>query len=198
LNRRRRTQQLAEAGLTLFLERGIEPVTVDEIAAAAGTAKGNFYRYFRGKTALVQALLAPVGQAASEAVDRCAQALEAASGEQDLFEAYRQLARHLAAAMLAHPRPVRLYLQERRAPAVGARLPVSQLAEGVEQGAVRLTHVAVQHGLLRMGDPRVTALAVVGATEELALAVLQGQLDTGPDEVATTLIGLVLEGLRVR
>src|SRR5210317_2345369 len=49
LNRRQRVQDLIDAGLSLFLERGIEAVTIDEVARKAGMAKGNFYRYFRDK-----------------------------------------------------------------------------------------------------------------------------------------------------
>ena len=45
-NRQQRTDALIEAGLQLFLERGVENVPIDDIAREAGMAKGNFYRYF--------------------------------------------------------------------------------------------------------------------------------------------------------
>ncbi|MFA9471265.1 MAG: helix-turn-helix domain-containing protein, partial [Deltaproteobacteria bacterium] len=60
INRRKRVQDLIEAGLSLFLERGIEAVTIDEVAREAGMAKGNFYRYFRDKADLVEAVIEPV------------------------------------------------------------------------------------------------------------------------------------------
>lgn len=42
-------QDVADAGLALFCERGYHAVTVDEIAAAAGVTKGAFYYYFADK-----------------------------------------------------------------------------------------------------------------------------------------------------
>lgn len=40
---------LFNSALTLFKERGFDNVTVDEITALAGTAKGTFYTYFSNK-----------------------------------------------------------------------------------------------------------------------------------------------------
>ena len=41
-NRKEKTQQIADAALKLFLERGLEKVTIDDIVKAAGIAKGSF------------------------------------------------------------------------------------------------------------------------------------------------------------
>ncbi len=195
-NRRERERALRDAGVRLFLERGIEAVTVDDLARAAGMAKGNFYRYSQDKTDLVAAIMAEVGSEVRAALGACAEAVEQAHDPAVLTRAYEALAAALAAAMLGHLPAVRLYLQERRAPDVGARGPICRLAEEVEDGAIRLTEVAVDHGLLRVPDPRISALAVVGAVEELALAVVQGRLTAPPQEIGATLIHLVLSGLR--
>ncbi len=40
---------ICEAALHLFVEKGIASTTTREIAASASTAEGNIYRYFRGK-----------------------------------------------------------------------------------------------------------------------------------------------------
>lgn len=53
---RRREQQrtrLYRAALELFVERGFEPVTVDDIASAADVAKGTFFNYFPTKEHLL-------------------------------------------------------------------------------------------------------------------------------------------------
>ena len=47
-NRRARTQGLCDAAEKLFLARGIESVSIDDITKEAGVAKGSFYRYFSG------------------------------------------------------------------------------------------------------------------------------------------------------
>lgn len=197
-NRRRRTQALSEAALTLFLERGIDQVTIDDIAREAGTAKGNFYRYFKDKTDLVRAIFAPMAADTSRAMSECAAALREAGDQQALFAAYEALSTRLAMDYLRDPRVILLYLQESRGPAVGSRVPITDLAETLADGAVALTRVACDHGLLRVDDPRVSALSVVGAVERLALSVLRGKLDASPLDIGTILVSLVLDGIRAR
>jgi len=196
-NRRARIEALASAGLRLFLDRGVDAVTIDDIAKEAGTAKGNFYRYFTDKSDLVEGILEPLETRIREAMDRCEEALEQASDDASLFRAYQTFALTLIPVTLEHPDVVRLYLQESRAPvAAGARAPIRALADEIRARAIDLTEFAVDHGLLRIPDPRVSALAVIGAVEQLAFTVLSGQLDLPADRIAGTLISLVLSGIR--
>jgi AcrR family transcriptional regulator len=195
-NRRAKVAAISTAALELFLTEGIEVVTIDRIAQAAGVAKGSFYRYFGDKTDLVDALFSVLAPTVREAFERCAAALEAASGPADLAPAYEALAVSLAEAFLEHPGLVRLYLQESRAPAVGARAPVRALADEIAARAIQLTEAAHAHGLLRPIDPRVTSLTVVGAVERLLFDVLVAQQALDPVTVAEGLITLVLDGIR--
>ncbi len=57
-----RTREILAAARRLMQGRGAEAVTVEEIAAAAGVAKGTVYLYFQGKEDLVQALISQVGE----------------------------------------------------------------------------------------------------------------------------------------
>src|SRR5215470_7613898 len=50
-------QQVLEAAARLFGERGVESVTMDEIAHAAGVGKGTLYRRYGDKGQLVLALM---------------------------------------------------------------------------------------------------------------------------------------------
>jgi AcrR family transcriptional regulator len=50
-------QQVLSAALQLFVSKGYENATIDTIAAAAGLTKGAVYFYFKGKAALLHALL---------------------------------------------------------------------------------------------------------------------------------------------
>lgn len=195
-NRRRRHEQLRQAGLKLFLERGVESVTIDDIAREAGTAKGNFYRYFSDKADLVNGIIEPMAEAVGESFDRCEALLEEAHDDPSLFAAYQSLAIGLIPVAAGMPDVVRLYLQESRAPEEGARGSIRALADEIRERAVTLTEFAVDHGLLRIPDPRISAFAVVGAVEQLAWSAIGGQLDAPPDQIAGTLISLVLEGIR--
>lgn len=198
VNRRQRTAAIARAALALFLEQGVERVTIDDIARDAGIAKGSFYRYFEDKTELVAAIFEPMATRVREAMVRAESALGAADDRASLMRAYQGLAQDLIPVAIGYLDVVRLYLQENRAPGQDARAPIRALALEIERRAIRLTEIAVQRGLLGVPDPRVSALAVVGAIEQLALAFFGGRLDAPPPDVARTLIDMVLEGLRIR
>ncbi|MGB8331376.1 MAG: helix-turn-helix domain-containing protein [Polyangiales bacterium] len=196
INRRKRVQDLVEAGLSLFLERGIEAVTIDEVAREAGMAKGNFYRYFRDKADLVEAVIEPVATATREAIQRCDVELRKANGRKDAVAAYGQLGNSLIGALAMHPDAMCLYLQERRAPATTARQAISDLADEVDGRAMTLSQIAVDRKLVTVADPRVSALAVLGAVEALALASVRKQVEIDPIETTRSLISIVLDGLR--
>lgn len=198
LNRRKRVQALVDAGLALFLERGVDAVTIDEVARDASMAKGNFYRYFTDKADLVEAVVEPVASTVREAFRVCEQTLRGPQGRQDTVAAYTALGASLAGVLALHPLATRLYLQEKRAPHVPARRAISEFAKEVDARAIALSEIAVQQGLLTVDDPRVSALAVSGAVESLALAVLREQFPLDPAQTANTLIGLVLDGIRKR
>ena len=57
-----RTQEILAAARRLMQGRGVEAVTMEEIAGAAGVAKGTVYLYFQGKDELIQALISHVGE----------------------------------------------------------------------------------------------------------------------------------------
>jgi AcrR family transcriptional regulator len=57
-----RTRGILDAARRLLQSRGVESVTMEEIAAAAGVAKGTVYLYFQGKEDLVYALLSQSGE----------------------------------------------------------------------------------------------------------------------------------------
>ncbi len=195
-NRRRRAETLARAGLELFLERGIEDVTIDEIAERAGTAKGNFYRYFDDKPQLVEALLIPLAALVRKAMRTCAVDLARAKTPEQVSDAYGKLAATLGMAALEHREVVRLYLQEHRAPATEARAALRKMEGELTEGAFKLSEAAVKHGVVEVEDPRISALAVVGAVEHIALVILRGDLDLSLPLVAGTLIRMTLDGLR--
>lgn len=197
-NRRRRSETLARAALDLFLERGLEDVTIDDIAERAGTAKGNFYRYFDDKSQLVESLLVPLAALVRKSMRVCAIDLAKAKSPAAVSDAYQKLAANLGMAAMEHRDVVRLYLQEHRAPATEARASLRKLESELQEGAFRLSESAVKHGLVEVRDPRISALAVVGAIEHLALILLRGDMELSLAEVGTTLVRMVLDGLRVR
>jgi len=197
-NRQQRTAALCDAALPLFLSRGLEATTVDAITQGAGVAKGSFYRYFDDKEQLVATLFAPFADALDTALQKCADALDAAEGSAGLTGAYEALAGDLAAAFTLNPGVVRLYLQEHRGPDEGARQPIRALAARVRSGAIALTEAAHARSLLRPLPPAVTALAVVGAVEAILGAGLEGTLELDPPTIIQSLVDMMLGGVAAR
>ena len=98
-----RARILREA-ITLFSERGIEGVTVDEIAAAADVGKGTVYNYFRAKEDIIVAFLLELDREALAAMPGLA--AEAAS----VAEALDAAAWSLLGNKADHHRFVRVFL----------------------------------------------------------------------------------------
>ncbi len=196
-NRKLRTESLSRSALALFLQYGVEAVTIDQIVDGARTAKGSFYRYFRDKTDLVESLVRPVRDEVRDAFRRCEGLLEHASSG-SFAQAYEALAQDLIRVVLQYPDVIRLYLHEARGPKNGARAPIVELAEEVLDGATRLSDVAHRHGLVRGVVGRLSAIVVVGASEYIVARLFAGD-DVGPVlEMPGALVSLVLDGVRAR
>lgn len=197
LNRQKKAQAIRDAALLLFLERGIEAVSVDDIMQAAQMAKGSFYRYYIDQTALVEDLMAPTRDLITGALEACLRELETASSREGMIKAYARIGDVLATLLMEQPGPVRLFLQESRAPSQGARRPIIELSAQVARYAIEATKTAQKHGILKPIPVAVSALTVVGAAERLLLAVLHEEDIGNVLEVPAALTTLILDGLRV-
>ncbi|MFO0548718.1 MAG: TetR/AcrR family transcriptional regulator [Polyangiaceae bacterium] len=197
-NRRMRTEALQRAALALFLQYGVEAVTIDQIVDGARTAKGSFYRYFRDKTDLVATLVEPMRLDVRAAFATCAEGLREASRAGNVAKPYESLAQDLIRVVVQYADVVRLYLHESRGPKNGARAPIVELAEEVLDGATELSNVAHALGLVRGLVGRLSAIVVVGASELIVARLFAGD-DVGPIlEMPGELVSLVLDGVRAR
>jgi len=77
-------ERIVERAAELFAERGIAATTVDEVIAAAGAGKGQFYHYFRSRDELAAAA---VGFRCAQVVAGLTQALGGVSSLAGLEEA---------------------------------------------------------------------------------------------------------------
>ena len=53
-----RPQELLDAALSLFVEKGFAATRTDEVAARAGVSKGTLYLYYASKEELLKAVIA--------------------------------------------------------------------------------------------------------------------------------------------
>ena len=59
--RRETLQRITDAGICLFIEKGYEATTLDEIAAAAGISRRTFFYYFKSKDDILLSLQSGMG-----------------------------------------------------------------------------------------------------------------------------------------
>lgn len=195
VNRDNRIAALCEGALDLFLAKGVEAVTVDEVARAADMSKAAFYRYFRTNTELVLTVFQPVEAAINPVLHAAQQQLEAATSPDELVMAYAGLTAGLVPLVLNHARGIRLYLQERLGPRTTSRAPIHALADRIQEHILAMTHASRRHGLLRDVDLRMTTILVSGAVHELLSRALATE-DGDPVMDSAILVDLMLGGLR--
>ena len=68
--RRETLRRITDAGICLFIEKGFDGATVEEIAAAAGISRRSFFHYFESKDDILLSLQGDVGELFAAAVRR--------------------------------------------------------------------------------------------------------------------------------
>jgi AcrR family transcriptional regulator len=186
-NRQRRTHSLCASALELFLSRGVNSVTIDEIASGANVAKGSFYRYYADKTQLVEGLLQPVSRAIFAVLDDANAALRGTGANADSARTVLvQASQRVFEIAFAYADISLLYLQERRLPATGANAPIRQLCTELDARLSVISEAAEACGLIGAGTGTNMRRLVVGATEETLFHALREQAD--PDVVVASFL----------
>ncbi|MFK4762662.1 TetR family transcriptional regulator [Microbacterium sp. ZW T5_45] len=174
--------QLADAALDLFEERGFDETTVDEIAAAAGISPRTFYRYFGTKEdalfgdilpgpdelrVIVIELLAesPPWEALHQAMRRVAVRIEPSAGRWKRVFRVSHVSQTLGARNLEH----QIQLAEALVPLLTERLLAP--AEGVRRRDAPLQASALVHAALVCFNTAASHWARGSGPERLIAAV---------------------------
>jgi AcrR family transcriptional regulator len=193
-----RPEEILDAALAEFTERGFEAARMEDIAKTAGISKAAIYLYFPSKTALLEALIeAKIGPLA-----RQVQAL-AMAGHADPLMALRMLATAAAhrigdARVFAVPRLV-IGLSG-RFPEIAAyyRTHVVDKARGALEA---LIEAGKAKGVIRAVDTKAVARAFIGPLlfEGLWTHVLGGESALGdPQKLIESQFDILLGGLENR
>jgi AcrR family transcriptional regulator len=193
-----RPEEILDAALAEFTERGFEAARVEDIAKRAGISKGGVYLYFPSKTALLEALI----EAKVSPLARLAQTI-AATGADDPMAALRMIATAAAhrlgdAKVFAVPRLV--ISVSGRFPEIAEyyRVHVVELARGALE---HLIDAAIAKGALRRVDTQAAARAFIGPIlfEALWTHVLKGENALGnPEKLVEQHFDVWLNGLERR
>ena len=194
-NRRERTAAICNGALALFLERGVDAVSIDQIARRAGIGKASFYSYFQDKRELVATLVDPVRAAVLQAMDHCLARIERAQDFGSFRYAQEQMVADLLEAFSDRLDLLRLLLQEARGPAIGARQPIRAFHDEIVERAVGHNEAALRARLIRDIHPRLMAYINLGAIERLGAGFLAGTDLGDPREAVRMLADVMLTGL---
>lgn len=187
-----RRDQLLNAAHLIFASKGFAAATVDEIAAAAGVAKGTVYLYFASKEEIYWAAL---NRGLDELHERTREAVAAAdtvlmkvrafmATRVAFFEAHGNFFRVYIGEVsnIAAP-PARSRKEFRRRRLEQVAILENVLGDAAERGAVRAPLIP------GAGD------YIVAVTHSLALRRLQGESRNTVDEDLSSAIDLLWRGL---
>ncbi len=193
-----RPEEILEAALKEFTDRGFDAARVEDIAKRAGLSKAAVYLYFPSKTSLLEALI----EARVAPLARQAEAIAGAGGE-DPLAALRLIARTAAHRLkdpnvFAVPRLI-IGLSPRFAGIVDYyRNNVVRRAKGALEG---LLSAAMRQGAIREIDVAAVARAFIGPIlfEAMWTHVLRGEGGPGdPETLVNQHFDILLNGLEPR
>ncbi|MEO8881961.1 MAG: TetR/AcrR family transcriptional regulator [Devosia sp.] len=154
-----RPDEVLDAALDLFIEKGFAGTKVEEIAKRAGLSKGAVYLYFPSKEAIMEGLVrravVPIAETAGQAL---------ASFEGTPREAFMMLFR-LMSENLANPRVIAIPKLIIREVAKFPELAVMYRREVIERGlpvVVEVIRRGVANGIFRPVDPELAVRSVLG------------------------------------
>lgn len=190
-----RPEEILEAALSEFTERGFDGARMEDVARRAGLSKAGVYLYFESKEALLKALiegkLSPLAQQAKAI---------AAAGAADPEGALRLLMR-AAIARVADPR---VFAVPRLMIGLSARFPEitdfyrSHVVEPARAAFESIVAQGVARGVFRDVDPKAAARAFIGPIlfEAMWTHVLRGESAfAAPEILIEAQLDILFQGL---
>lgn len=189
-----RPDEILDAALAVFTEKGFDAARVDDIATRAGLSKGAVYLYFDSKDALLKGL---IEREVAPAAHRL-RALAEASGED--VRATLTLLVTVATQLLSDPRifatPKLVLSVAARFPEIGDYYRKRVIDEAI--GAISALHMkGVASGIFRQADSDTVARMVMGPLLVYAMRkhVLGAKDKSSPDERAKAHLEILFNGL---
>ena len=170
-----------EATMAVLNEHGMEGMTMDRVALAAGVAKGSVYRYFRGKRDLLELVYAKV-------IDPISQDLEAiVTSDQPAIEKLAKQVRAFLEHIAQHVRVFRLLFEDDTAHGL-LRSSERRSHEVVSGQLAKIFRQGMEEGVFRPADPLVLANMYLG----LCRGALQGQSELADPDLRENLLRLII------
>ena len=172
--------QIIDAALALVADRGIAATSIDDIAAAAGVAKGSIFYNFGSKSGLFAAII-------GEGVARLTTALGDAAGSRTGQDAIDALVTELLRQICDHPDFAKLVITE-----IFRRGRDWQESIGTIRDEAIGTFAAAARQAWPERDPDLTGAAVFGATLLAGLDWLVFQPERSLEDVRRAVLATVV------
>ena len=185
---RERKQQLMDAAMDLFAERGYSATRILDICEQAGVAKGLFYWYFPTKLDLFTELARSMRHRL-----RRAQA-DAMSPDADALTRIHQGAAASVRFMAEHATYFSLVDVERADPAIGDALRSG--SEVYLDDVIALVREAQETGSIPDADAHLLALGVLGSVSSYSNAWRSGRIDMTAEALAEFVADWIRRALR--
>jgi AcrR family transcriptional regulator len=184
-----RKQQILAAAAQVFVRDGLDAARMEDVAQEAGLSVGGVYWYFKGKEAVVQALLEEMFDADLSGL----RGVVAADGS-----VHERLAAYVRASLTEtapqSPLSNELYSLATRNDAARAHL-LAYLGE-FQRLLADLIQQGIDRGELRPVDPRRVALALIALYEGFTELAMLGLPDASGDAALLAMLDVLLSGLR--
>ncbi len=188
-----RTREILAAARSLLEQRGPDAMTMEEVAAAAGVAKGTVYLYFQSKDDLIQALITRVG----ENILRDLEASLVAPGTppEKLIRIVSVLLEYLNRERLLFPMYARELLRGERESSEGFRRNYQELEERFVTLVTRLFADGIAAGQFIPANPRLLTFLIRGLVRATGYyQKAEGQADAAK-EALPVILTLLSSGL---
>lgn len=182
---------IMEAALGVFASRGFHTSTVDQVAEAAGVAKGTIYLYFKSKNELLDQLVegriarlaGMVRQAAAGAPDACSKLRRIVAAHFDFYSTERRFMQLMAGQIgTLSPRFSATVLDGTR---TLTAMVQDVLAQGIEEGSI-----------VPAADAGTMAFALMGMVHAVAYRWLMSDTPQPPEEIAADVYAMFASGLQ--
>lgn len=190
----RHRQEIVDAALDLFSEKGFHNVTMHEIAGEAEFAVGTLYKFFANKEDLYKALILEKSREFHSGL------LKSIESGTDEIGTVRQYLETLIAVFNKNLRFVRLYFAETRGArfniGAGLDLELRAMHQEILKALAKIFQHGIRRGLFRRLDPFLLATALDGVTHAFLIQYLEDPEEHTFD--ADLIITLFFKGVVIR
>ncbi|MDD2903561.1 MAG: TetR/AcrR family transcriptional regulator [Syntrophales bacterium] len=187
-----RTQEILAAARSLLEQGGLDGLTMEGIAAAAGVAKGTLYLYFQSKEELIHELLSQVGENLVAALESLIDTPH--PPEEKLRQVVTWLLGHLERERLLFPVFMHELWRERsEGPGRGSRL--QDLDERINARLTSLFAEGIAQGRFIPANPRLLSFLLRGLVRAVGHYQMAEGREVAIKEASPVVLALLFSGL---